>query len=67
MMPQEESSENLYENIIAQCAFASIDNSFLASKGAVRASKSKLEAKLVEYKNEKTTLSSTVLSTKSTP
>ena len=42
--------ENLYQNI-TKSAFASIDNSFPASKGVVRASKSKLEAELVEYKN----------------
>ena len=47
--------ENLYENI-TKSAFASIDNLFPASKGAVRASESKLEAELVEYKNVTTTV-----------
>ena len=51
-MPQEESSgvRKTYTRT-SQRASASIDNLFPASKGAVRASKSELEAELVEYKN----------------
>ena len=54
--------ETLYKNV-TKSALASIDNSFLASKGRVRASDSRLEAvdsrleaELQEYKNETTTV-----------
>ena len=60
--------ESLYENI-TRSAFATIDNSFPATKGAVRASdakleavNSKLEAELEKYKNENTAVINSLVS-----